>query len=212
MKKKANKKQKRWCQTWSYKVGGEKATKETSRIFHCYSMPQRTKFELPKYKRLEGIIDGGGPRRPHYLPNTIIEWWEKKRKSKKGDAKHGLVRWVEQKQQNKLVGFFIAIPYLKGLILNYQNIEDKGIIDGGGPRCSHLPNTIIEWWENEKRKENAKHGLVRWVEWKQQSKLARLFVGIPYLKGLILNYQNTEYLKESLMVVDPDVHIICQTP
>ena len=70
---------------------------------------------------------------------------EKQRKSKKGDAKHSLVRRVEQKQQNKLVGFFVAIPYLKGLILNYQNIEDKGIIDGGGPRCSHyLPNTIIE--------------------------------------------------------------------
>ena len=49
---------------------------------------------------------------------------EKQIKNKKGDAKHGLVRWVEQKQQNKLVGFFIAIPYLKGLILNYQNIED----------------------------------------------------------------------------------------
>ena len=68
---------------------------------------------------------------------------EKQRKSKKGDAKHSLVRRVEQKQQNKLVGFFVVIPYLKGLILNYQNIED---------------------------------------------------------------------MKESLMVVDQDVHIICQTP
>ena len=62
------------------------------------------------------------------------------------------------------------------------------------------------------KKVDAKHGLVRWVDRKQQSKLARLFVATPYLKGLILNYQNTEYLKESLMVVDPDVHIICQTP
>ena len=68
---------------------------------------------------------------------------EKQRKSKNGDAKHSFVRWVEQKQQNKLVGFFVAIPYLKGLILNYQNIED---------------------------------------------------------------------MKESLMVVDQDIHIICQTP
>ena len=68
---------------------------------------------------------------------------EKQRKSKKGDAKHSLVRRVEQKQQNKLVGFFVVIPYLKGLILNYQNIED---------------------------------------------------------------------MKESLMVVDQDIHIICQTP
>ena len=161
MKKKANKKQKRWCQTWSYKVGGEKATKETSRIFHCYSMPQRTNFELPKYKRLEGIIDGG-PRRPHYLPNTIIEWWENKRKSEKGDAKHGLVRWVEQKQQNKLVGFFYC--YSISQMTNFELPKyrrHEGIIDGGGPRCSHyLPNTIIEWWQNKRKSKKGDANMV----------------------------------------------------
>ena len=62
---------------------GAKATKQANWIFHCYSIPQRTNFELPKYRTLEGIIDGGGPGCPHYLPNTIIEWWENKRKTKK---------------------------------------------------------------------------------------------------------------------------------
>ena len=72
-------------------------------------------------------------------------------------------------------------------------------------------------WKRKKskgitKKGDDKHGLVRWVERKQQSKLAGFFVAIPYLKGLILNYQNTEDLKESLTVDDPDVHIIFQTP
>ena len=62
------------------------------------------------------------------------------------------------------------------------------------------------------KKGDAKHGLIRWEERKQQRKLAGFFIAIPYLKGQILNYQNTKDLKESLMVVDPDVHIICQTP
>ena len=68
-----------------------------------------------------------------------------------------------------------------------------------------------KWKKNKgkEKKRDAKHGLVRWMEWKQQSKLARFFVVISYLKWLILNYQNTEDLKESLMVDDPDVHIIC---
>ena len=66
--------------------------------------------------------------------------------------------------------------------------------------------------QRKNKKGDDKHGLVRWVEQKQQSKLAGFFIVIPYLKGLILNYQNTEDLKESLTVDDPDVHIICQTP
>ena len=62
------------------------------------------------------------------------------------------------------------------------------------------------------KKGDDKHGLVRWVEQKQQNKLVGFFIAIPYLKGLILNNQHIEDMKESLMVVDQDVHIICHTP
>ena len=41
-----------------------------------------TDFGLPKCKRPKGIIDDGGPRCPHYLPDTIIDWWENERKAK----------------------------------------------------------------------------------------------------------------------------------
>ena len=140
---------------------------------------------------------------------------EKKIKNKKGDVKHGLIRWVERKQQRKLAGFFIAIPYLKGQILNYQNTKDLKeslmVVDQMSTLFAKHHNWVMTK-QKKKQKRWCQHGLVRWVEQKQQNKLVRFFIAIPYLKGLILNYQNIEDMKESLMVVDQDVHIICQTP
>ena len=48
----------------------------------------------PKCRRVEGIIDGGGPRCPHYLPNSDEKTKEKQRKSQDDDAKHCLYNFV----------------------------------------------------------------------------------------------------------------------
>ena len=48
----------------------------------------------PKCRRVEGIIDGGGPRCPHYLPNSDEKTKEKQRKSQEDDAKHSLYNFV----------------------------------------------------------------------------------------------------------------------
>ena len=82
---KQKKKQKRWCQHGLVRWVEQKQQNKLVGFFYCYSISQMTNFELPKYRRHEGIIDGGGPRCSHYLPNTIIEWWENEKKKKENE-------------------------------------------------------------------------------------------------------------------------------
>ena len=165
-KEKQRKNKKRWWQTWSCEVGGAKATKQTSRIFCYYSIPQMIDFELPKYRRPEGIINGGWPRCPYYLSNTIIEWWENERKAKER-KKMWCQTWSckvdgvkATKQTNKIFCCYF-IPQMTDFELPKYK-RPKGIIDGGQPRCPYyLPDTIIEWWENERK---AKEKQKRWCQ------------------------------------------------